>query len=315
MVQEIVHVDPNALIPDPNVRRHEGDLRGLAATIREFGVLEPLGVRKGPDGYHLVYGNRRRAAAILAGVQTVPCVVLEARAEDDYVIHQIVENLQRRDLSDMEQAEGFALIRRRLVHREPALSEREIDERISRLVGLSARTISRYLALRELPAEVRDLIQDEELSVSQAQHLHQIPQAARQVELAQAAVEYDLSAAAIRDAAVLMTQRRSLTALEAISAPGRIQPMPVEEEEEFEEIPVIEPSVPVVPVETPRPRLIRTFGVFDDEIERMSRSIRNGGLDRAIKRDPRRLETAIQSLRVLLADLEHKLEERAAGAA
>jgi ParB-like chromosome segregation protein Spo0J len=246
-------------------------------------------------------------------------VILEERAEDDYVIHQLVENLQRRQLGDMEQAEGLAMIRRRLAHRDPRLSEAELDERVARLVGLSARTVARYLALRELPAEVRDLIQDEELSVSQAQHLRILANPLKQVELAKAAVEYDLSAAAVRDAATEMSRRRSLTVLEAMSMGGRVAPLPAEEEEEAEEfiLPEIESAAPVqTPVSEPaRPRLIRSLGVFDDELDRLVRSIRERSLDRALRRDTSRLEATIGQVRVLLDLLEAKRPDVKADAA
>jgi ParB family chromosome partitioning protein len=327
--REIVYLDPNILIPDPNVRRQDGDLRGLAATIREFGVLEPLGVRKVKDGYRLVYGNRRRAAAILAGLKEVPCIILEDRAEDDYVIHQLVENMQRRQLGDMEQAEGLAMIRRRLAHRDPRLSDSELDERVGRLVGLSARSVQRYLQLRELPAEVRDLIQDEELSVSQAQHLRLIYQPQRQIELARIAVQYDLSAAAVREAAEQMARRRTLSALEAISLAGRVQPLPLSEEERLAaeaeqesdaatEAPEDEKaSEPVGPVQA-RPRFIRGLGTFDDEIERLMYSVHQGMLDRSIRRSPKALDSTIERVRALLLALEQRaalLRERGQGAA
>jgi ParB family chromosome partitioning protein len=306
------------------VRRQEGDLRGLAATIREFGVLEPLGVRKVGDGYRLVYGNRRRAAAILAGLTEVPCIILEDRAEDDYVIHQLVENMQRRQLGDMEQAEGLAMIRRRLAHRDPRLSESELDERVGRLVGLSARSVQRYLQLRELPAEVRDLIQDEELSVSQAQHLRLIAQPHRQAELARLAVQYDLSAAAVREAAEQMARRRTLSALEAISLAGRVQPLPPTDEDpldaqvEREETAIASSEAKAGEPSPARPRFIRGLGTFDDEIERLLHAVHQGMLDRAIRRNPRALKETTERVRALLVALEQRatlLRERGQGAA
>jgi ParB family chromosome partitioning protein len=314
--RQIVYLDPNELISDPNVRRQEGDLRGLAATIREFGVLEPLGVRNTPDGYRLVYGNRRRAAAIMVGLREVPCIILEDRAEDDYVIHQLVENLQRRQLGDMEQAEGLATIRRRMAHRDPKLSETELDERVGRLVGLSARTVQRYLSLRELPAEIRDLIQDEELSVSQAQHLRQISQPQRQIELAKVAVQFDLSAAIVRDAVAAMNARRTLTALEAISLGGRVQPLPGPEEAEQEESNIVPLDAAgdneIVASEDGagfrvKPRLVRNMGAFDDELDRLVRSVNEGALDRAIKKDITRANATLEQVQALARALEEKV--------
>src|SRR5687768_2014054 len=105
----LLELDPRQIAPDPdNVRRNDGDgLDALADSLREHGVLQPLGVTRESGGFRVVYGSRRREAAILAGLPRVPCVLVEAPAEDR-LVRQLVENLQRQDLNDLDKAEGLA---------------------------------------------------------------------------------------------------------------------------------------------------------------------------------------------------------------
>ena len=76
--RRIVYINPRDLLPSKdNVRSDPGDLAGLAETIREHGILQPLGVMREGDAYRIIYGNRRRDAAIVVGLDRVPCLVLE----------------------------------------------------------------------------------------------------------------------------------------------------------------------------------------------------------------------------------------------
>jgi ParB family chromosome partitioning protein len=214
----LLYLDPRRLVPDAeNVRREAGDLQSLAASLRRYGVLQPLGViplddssHPGAGRYRVVYGNRRRAAAILAGLPAVPCLPLALDHGPDPLVAQLLENMQRRDLNDMEKAEGLARLRRHLAGGGQPVGQGEggdgagggpgagggsslderLDERLGDLVGLGARTVRRYLALRSLPPAVRDLLAEERLTVTQAQHLHQLRSPAQQESVgARAAAE------------------------------------------------------------------------------------------------------------------------------
>jgi len=100
---QVVYLDPHVLDPDPDgVRADPGDVAGLAATIAEQGLLQPLGVVARDGGrYQVVYGNRRRAAALQLGLATVPCVVLDA-SDRRTLLQQLTENVQRQDLNDFD---------------------------------------------------------------------------------------------------------------------------------------------------------------------------------------------------------------------
>ncbi len=101
----INHIAPNPAQP----RRHfePEALRELSESIRLHGVLQPLTVQKGQYSYILVAGERRLRAAGLAGLTTVPCVILDVSAEDSALL-ALIENLQRSDLHYLEEAEAIS---------------------------------------------------------------------------------------------------------------------------------------------------------------------------------------------------------------
>jgi ParB family chromosome partitioning protein len=105
----LVHLDPNSLVDHPgNVRDDLGDLDELTASIRQVGVLEPLVVVPTEEGHRIVTGHRRKAAAIAAGLATVPCYERpDLAADSDQVLAMLVENLRRDDLTELEEARGY----------------------------------------------------------------------------------------------------------------------------------------------------------------------------------------------------------------
>jgi ParB family chromosome partitioning protein len=240
----LLYLDPRRLVPDAeNVRREVGDLQSLAASLRQYGVLQPLGVipleDSSPSGagrYRVVYGNRRRAAAILAGLPAVPCLPLPQQDGPDPLVAQLLENMQRRDLNDMEKAEGLARLRRFLAAggapdfrgqgREGAEPESgpadgpSLDERLGALVGLAPRTVRRYLTLRSLPPAVRDLLAEERLTVTQAQHLHQLPSPALQEQVGARAAAEEWTAALVSRVCAALARTPGSSLDEALRAAG-----------------------------------------------------------------------------------------------
>jgi ParB family chromosome partitioning protein len=220
----LLYIDPRLLVPDAdNVRREPGDLDGLAASLRQYGVLQPLGVVPHEDGlaaagprYRVVYGNRRRAAAIMAGLSAVPCVPLSLSPGTDQLVAQLLENMQRRDLNDMEKADGLARLRRHLAAAEGPAGE-SLDDRVATLVGLKPRTVRRYLALRQLPPSVRDLLADGRLTVTQAQHLHALA-ADRQQEVATRAAAEEWTAALVSRVCAALVRAPGLSVDDALQA-------------------------------------------------------------------------------------------------
>jgi ParB family chromosome partitioning protein len=216
---ELLYLDPRALEADPQgVRDEPGDVDGLAATIAEHGLLQPLGVMPaGPGRYRVVYGNRRRAAAVQLGLERVPCILLGA--DDPHtLVQQLTENIQRQDLNDLEKARAFARLRQQLAGDGRPHAEGELDELTGRTVGLAARTVRRYLSLLELAPEVQELIRAGELSVTQAQHLRRIASPRTQLELARAAIDEGMSAAELSRLSSYFAANPELTLDAALAA-------------------------------------------------------------------------------------------------
>lgn len=121
------------------------ELKELAASINQYGVLQPILVRPAGKGYELVAGERRLRACRLAGVKTIPAVV-KAVSDRELALMALVENLQREDLNVLEEAEGYD----RLL-REFGLTQ----EDLARQLGRSQSSIANKLRLLRLPEEVR----------------------------------------------------------------------------------------------------------------------------------------------------------------
>jgi len=218
----LLYLDPRRLEPNAdNVRRDSGDLETLAESLRRYGVLQPLGVVPSEGGFRVVYGNRRREAAILAGLAVVPCVPVGAAASRDRLVTQLLENLQRRDLNDLEKAEGLARLRRQLAAElGPEARAEELDARTGELVGMAPRTVRRYLALRELPPAVRDLLADEKLTVTQAQHLAQLPSPPLQEAVASRAAAEEWTAAQVSRVCAALARAPGLSLEQALAIAG-----------------------------------------------------------------------------------------------
>ncbi len=135
-------VRPNADQP----RKHfaEEALAELAASIKVRGLLQPIVVRRVDGGFELLAGERRFRAARLAGLDRLPALVREA---DDPLEIALIENLQREDLSPLEEAEALAL----LIERH-GYSHREVGD----LLGKSRPYVSNMLSLTRLPEQVKD---------------------------------------------------------------------------------------------------------------------------------------------------------------
>jgi ParB family transcriptional regulator, chromosome partitioning protein len=104
---QVVFLDPSQLTVDPgNPRAAVGDIADLVASIKSVGVLQPLTVTRDGDSHHVVFGHRRRAAAIAAGVQ-VPCLVQKDSGAADRLTRQIIENIQRADLTTDEEVAAY----------------------------------------------------------------------------------------------------------------------------------------------------------------------------------------------------------------
>ena len=124
-----------------------GDLSDLKASIEAKGVLEPILVRPREDGrFTIISGERRFRAAMEAGLNDVPCIVFDV-SDAEVVEIALIENLQRKDLSPLEEADGYSTLQEKHGY---------THEQIARAVGKSRVTITETLSLARLPLRVRD---------------------------------------------------------------------------------------------------------------------------------------------------------------
>src|SRR5436309_6209092 len=148
----LADVQPN---PDQPRKRFAPDkLAELADSIKARGLLQPIIVRRVESGYQLLAGERRFRAAQLAGLDKLPALI---RAADDPLEVALIENLQREDLSPLEEAEGLATLIERHGYSHQALAE---------LLGKSRPYVSNTLALTRLPDPVKTDLQREGRAVS-----------------------------------------------------------------------------------------------------------------------------------------------------
>ena len=180
-----VQVPIETLRPNPlQPRQHfdEEELEELAQSIRSFGLIQPVVVRRlGPGAFELIAGERRLRACERVGWKTIPAVVTEADEATQQVL-ALVENLQRRDLSAAEEARSYCGIMERT-----GWSQIELARRLGRSQG----AIANKLRLLRLPESVLDLIVSGRLSERQARALLPLS-TERQVELARRAVDEGL---------------------------------------------------------------------------------------------------------------------------
>jgi ParB family chromosome partitioning protein len=162
----LVELPVDLLDANPNQPRHhfpKEDLEELAASIRRHGVLQPLLVSEAEPGrYQLVAGERRWRAARLAGLASVPAVIRERLDSDRSLELALVENLQRRDLTPLEEARAFEQLRINL-----GLSQAEIAQR----VGVDRSTVANALRLLKLPHEIQAMVEAGVLTAGHARAL------------------------------------------------------------------------------------------------------------------------------------------------
>ena len=149
----------------PRRRFDEEELRELSESIRSYGILNPLTVRLRCGKYELVAGERRLRAAKLAGLKEVPCLLVDVDMQDAGLL-ALVENLQRKDLDFLEEAEGL----QRLI-RMFGMSQEEAARRI----GKSQSAVANKLRLLKLPPDVLDALRPNGLSERDGRALARLP--------------------------------------------------------------------------------------------------------------------------------------------
>jgi ParB/RepB/Spo0J family partition protein len=182
------HIEPNP--EQPRLAFDQETLDELAASIREHGVLQPILVRPvGPNTYQLIAGERRWRASKLAGLESIPALIEEI--DDDTALEiSIIENLQREDISPLDEAAMYD----RMV-REHGYSIRKLADKIGKDKGY----LENRLRLADAPEEVRELVSLRKDTLSHAYELLKVQDPKRRRRLAEQVARGELTLIKLRD--------------------------------------------------------------------------------------------------------------------
>ena len=180
-MMKINMVEPNR--DQPRKKFEEDALLELADSIKQFGILQPLLVRKRKDYYEIIAGERRWRAAKIAGIKEVP-VIVKDYTEQEIVEIGLIENIQRENLNPIEEAMAF----KRLLE-EFNLKQDEVAERVSK----SRTAVTNSMRLLKLDERVQQMIIDDMISTGHARALLAIDDKSLQYELANKVFDEKLS--------------------------------------------------------------------------------------------------------------------------
>jgi ParB family chromosome partitioning protein len=178
-------IEPNR--KQPRKYFDETALEELAASLKAYGMIQPIVVKKNGDYYEIIAGERRWRAAKIAGLTKVP-VVIKKWEEGEAFEAALVENLQREDLNPMEEAESYHRLQE-----EFGLSQEKIAER----VGKSRSAVTNSLRLLQLDPRVRNFVVENKLTGGHARTLLPVTNGDDQFELAEQVIDEGLSVRAV----------------------------------------------------------------------------------------------------------------------
>lgn len=162
---QIILVPQEDIYPNPNQPRKRFDfdeLEGLAQSIRQNGIIQPIAIRINEEGrYELISGERRLRASRLVGIPRIPCIIMDANNSKS-ALFALIENIQRTDLGFFEEAQAI----------EKLITEHGMTrDEVCKKLGLAPPTVSNKLRLLRLPEEIRLRIIQENLSERHAREL------------------------------------------------------------------------------------------------------------------------------------------------
>lgn len=214
----IRQIQMNRIFPNPDQPRKEFDpesLQELSSSIKTHGLLQPILVKPDGDNYIIVAGERRFRAAQIIEMKQIPCIVQEC-TEQEMAERALVENIQRSNLSPVEEGLAYA----RLIQ-EYKLTQEEIAER----VGKGRTTIANLLRVIQLPELILQLINGEKLSLGHAKVLLGIKDSTLQVLVAEKAARENLSVRELEALLMKMTEESKPNKVKekAISSWGSVE--------------------------------------------------------------------------------------------
>lgn len=181
MLIDINKIEPNKSQPRKNFS--ESSLEELAQSIKQYGVIQPIIVKKSSGGYELVAGERRWRASKIAGIKEIPAIIKDYD-EDKLFEIALVENLQREDLNPIEEAMGYSKLSDNF-----GFSQEEISKR----VGKSRSAVANSIRLLSLDDNTQALVKSGKLSAGHARTIIPVDDEKQRFELAERIIEEELS--------------------------------------------------------------------------------------------------------------------------
>ncbi len=229
-------IEVDKIKPNPHQPRrdfNEAELKELASSIREYGVIQPLTVSKiehetesGTEvEYQLIAGERRWLASKIAGLERVPAIIRNIALDRERLELAIIENVQRANLNPIESARAYTKLQDQF-----NLTQREIASRI----GKSRETIANSVRLLNLPSEVQDAVAASQISESQARLLLSVPDMAEQKKLFQDIITNNLSVRELKSR-IRSNQISALPTTEASQSTISADPETLAAQKELEE--------------------------------------------------------------------------------
>ena len=180
--EEIIEINLNELRVNPYQPRkvfNDEALKDLAESIKEHGVFQPIIVKKSIKGYEIIAGERRVRASRMAGLEKIPAIIRNLNDEQMMEI-ALLENLQRENLSAIEEAVAYKSMIEKL-----SLTQEELSKK----VGKSRSHITNILGLLRLPKEVQDMVANNKISMGHARVLSKLEDDNKIIEMARQIVE------------------------------------------------------------------------------------------------------------------------------
>ena len=211
MEKEIIEVSLDDIIPNrfqPRLSFDEDELNGLAKSIRQHGIIQPLVLRKVGNKYEIIAGERRFKASFIAGLTKVPAIIIDLNDNESAEV-AIVENIQRKNLSALEEAKSY----KKLLDRG-YLTQEELAGRMGKTQG----AISNKLRLLNLSDEVQEALLNNEISERHARSLLKVDNKEDQVELLRTIIRERLN---VRDTDRLIDSLKQTEELEPVRSIGK----------------------------------------------------------------------------------------------
>ena len=200
--EEVVEIKLTELRSNPYQPRRNFDeekLKELSESIKEFGVLEPILIKKSIHGYEIIAGERRYRACQMAGLETIPAVIKDFSDENMMQI-ALLENIQREDLNAIEEAEAYSKLVKSL-----GISQEELARRM----GKSRSHITNMIGLLKLPEEVKKDVVSGDISMGHARVLSKLEDVDKIISLSNKIKSSHLSVRDLENVASSATYKRT----------------------------------------------------------------------------------------------------------